>query len=375
MTSTIALMLCLFPSSAVWLSSSSRSTRPVFGKAALLHRCVELLQRLEQRAHQLQRPGIGPVGQRFLRVRMRFHEHARDAGRHRRARQHRHEFALAAARRALPARQLHRMRGIEHHRAAGLAHDHQRAHVGHQVVVAERGAALAHHDVVGCRSPALRLVHHVLHVPGREELALLDVHRLAGCGHGMDEIGLAAQERRRLQYVDHRGDLRRSRSASCTSVSTGTLHLLRTSRENLEALVHAQPAERLARAAVGLVVRRLVDERDAESGAQLLQLPAVSNASCRDSTTQGPAIRNSGRSSPASKPQSFIRWRITECRRNSDESCDQSSGDVFKPGRGLSFAGCRSLRGGASALRDGRHTRVPARTNAENSGCPRAAST
>ena len=35
---------------------------------------------------------------------------------------------------------------VEHHRAAGLAHDRQAAHVGDEVVVAERGAALAHHD-------------------------------------------------------------------------------------------------------------------------------------------------------------------------------------------------------------------------------------
>jgi hypothetical protein len=34
------------------------------------------------------------------------------------AREHRHEFALTARARALPARQLHRVRGVEHDRAA-----------------------------------------------------------------------------------------------------------------------------------------------------------------------------------------------------------------------------------------------------------------
>src|SRR5262252_8720805 len=34
--------------------------------------------------------------------------------------------------------------------------------------------------------------------------------------------------------------------------------------------------------------------------------PATSICSCSDSTTQGPAIRNSGRLSPTSKPHSFI---------------------------------------------------------------------
>src|SRR3546814_15947701 len=67
--------------------------------------------------------------------------------RDRRARQHRDELALAAAAAALPARQLYRVGGVEHHRAAGVAHYRQRAHVADQVVVAEAGAALADHDV------------------------------------------------------------------------------------------------------------------------------------------------------------------------------------------------------------------------------------
>ena len=81
-------------------------------------------------------------------------------------------------RRALPARQLHRMRGVEHDRAAGGAHDRERAHVGHEVVIAERRAALAHQDVVGA-ARRLRLGDDLPHVLGRQELALLDVDRLA----------------------------------------------------------------------------------------------------------------------------------------------------------------------------------------------------
>ena len=41
---------------------------------------------------------------------------------------------------------------------------------------------------------------------GREELALLDVDRLAGGRDRLDEVGLPAQERGRLQHVDRRGD-------------------------------------------------------------------------------------------------------------------------------------------------------------------------
>jgi hypothetical protein len=56
---------------------------------------------------------------------------------------------------------------------------------------------------------------------GREELALLDVDRLAALRHRADEVGLAAEEGRRLQRVDDRGrggDL----VSRCTSVITGT---------------------------------------------------------------------------------------------------------------------------------------------------------
>ena len=51
----------------------------------------------------------------------------------------------------------------------------------------------------------------VLHVPGRQELALLDVDDLAGLRGGDQQVGLAAQEGRDLQDVDDAA--RRSRTA------------------------------------------------------------------------------------------------------------------------------------------------------------------
>ena len=172
-------------------------------------------------------------------------------------------------------------------------------------MVAERRAALADHDVVGA-ARGLGLGDDLLHVLGREELPLLDVDRLAGARDRLDEIGLPAQERRRLQHVDHGRDLRHLG----LGVHVGqhrhadlALHF----RQDAQAFVHARPAERRARAAVGLVVGRLEDERDAERGADLLAARRRRrSAAARDSTTQGPAIRNSGRSSPTSKPHSFI---------------------------------------------------------------------
>ena len=55
--------------------------------------------------------------------------------------------AVAAGRRALPARLLHRMGGVEDHRSAGCRHDRQGAHVGDQRVVAEADAALGDQHV------------------------------------------------------------------------------------------------------------------------------------------------------------------------------------------------------------------------------------
>ena len=60
--------------------------------------------------------------------------------------------------------------------------------------------------------------------------------------HGADEVGLAAQEGRRLQHVDHLG--RRGDSASvCTSVSTRHAELALHLGQDLQALLHARAAE------------------------------------------------------------------------------------------------------------------------------------
>ena len=128
---------------------------------------------------------------------------AGDADRHRGAREHRHELALAAAGAAEAARLLHRVGRVEHDRPAGRGELRQRTHVGHQRVVAEADAALAGEDAVGAE--ALELGGDLLHVPGGQELALLDVDRPAGLGAGAQQVGLAAEEGRDLQHVDHLG--------------------------------------------------------------------------------------------------------------------------------------------------------------------------
>ena len=233
-----------------------------------------------------------------------------DADGDRRARQHRHELALAAAAGALAAGQLHAVRGVEDHRRAGLAHDRQAAHVGHQVVVAEARAALAGHEAVFGQAllarRGARLVDHVLHVVRREELALLDVHRLAALRHGADEVGLAAQEGRRLQHVDdrgHRGDLG-------LAVHVGQhrhLQLALDLGQDLQALAPC-PGRGTRCRWCGWPCRSCVLKMKGMPSAAVISFsrPATSICSCSLSTTQGPAIRKNGLSMPTSKPHSFM---------------------------------------------------------------------
>ena len=212
---------------------------------------------------------FGPSDGALSGVLMRLDEHAGDADRDRGARQHRHEFALAARRGALPARLLHRMRGVEDHRRAGVAgQDRQRAHVGDQRVVAERGAALGHQHVAVAGAGDFR--DHVLHVPGRQELALLDVDGLAGFRRGDQQVGLPAQERRDLQHVDGLRDA----GALLDLVHVGEhrdAERVADVGKNRQRLVEAHAARALRAGAVGLVERGLVDEADLQPRRDLLE--------------------------------------------------------------------------------------------------------
>ena len=108
------------------------------------------------------------------------------------------------------AGQLQAVGDVEHDRVAELAQHRERPHVHDQVVVAEADAALGQEQRVVAF--ARHLGDHVPHVAGRQELALLDVHRLAGAGRRHEQVGLAREKRRNLQHVDDlrgRGRLRR----------------------------------------------------------------------------------------------------------------------------------------------------------------------
>ena len=102
---------------------------------------------------------------------------------------------------------------------------------------------------------ALALRDDLQHVLRREELALLDVDRLAGARDRLDEIGLPAQERGRLQHVDDRRHFRAPRRSSCTSVSTGTPTWRLHFGEDAQAL-RPCPGRETTRASCGSPCRR-----------------------------------------------------------------------------------------------------------------------
>mmetsp|Transcript_6109 Transcript_6109/g.24619 ORF Transcript_6109/g.24619 Transcript_6109/m.24619 type:complete len:230 (-) Transcript_6109:233-922(-) len=187
----------------------------VLEQRLLLDDAVQRHELLQQRLHVLERHRVRAVAEGLCRVGMGLHEEARHTHADARAGQHRHHLAGTAAGSALAARLLHGVGDVEHHGRAGIAHLGQAGHVGDEVVVAEADAAFAGQEAIfrqaHFRGGGAGLVDDVLHVPGREELALLDVHGLAALGDSADEVGLPAQEGGRLQHVDdgrHVGHLR-----------------------------------------------------------------------------------------------------------------------------------------------------------------------
>src|SRR3954452_9598474 len=96
------------------------------------------------------------------------------------------------------------MSGIEYNWTSCRAHHRKRAHVGDEIVVAETESALAHKDLF--IAGGFRFIHDVLHFPRRQELALLDVDRLAVRAHVHDEIPLATQTCWGLHYIDNVGN-------------------------------------------------------------------------------------------------------------------------------------------------------------------------
>src|SRR5262249_10888071 len=94
---------------------------------------------------------------------------------------------------------------------------------------------------------------------------LFDVDRAAGRRRGLQQIGLAAQESRDLQYVRDLG--RHSGLISFMNVGDDwRAYPLLDSSQYAQPLLHSQAAERAGRSAVRLVVRGFEDERNVQPG-------------------------------------------------------------------------------------------------------------
>src|SRR5215472_7679614 len=89
---------------------------------------------------------------------------------------------------------------VEYHRGE-LAHDRQRPHIDHQIVVAETGSPLSQENPrIACIAA---LLNRMTHIPRRNKLPLLDVHRApAQCGRD-HQIRLPAEKGWDLDDVCH----------------------------------------------------------------------------------------------------------------------------------------------------------------------------
>ena len=153
--------------------------------------------------------------------------------------------------------------------AAGFSHDLEAPHVDHEVAVAKTESAFAGSEMIvrhaGFPGRGDRLGDHVAHLGGRQELAFLEIDRLAAECHGFDEVGLAAQERWRLEHVDDGCDgldLPDFVHVGQDAQAELLFHL----GQDVQTLVHPNPSKARGRTAVGLVERRLVGEGDAGGG-------------------------------------------------------------------------------------------------------------
>src|SRR6185503_16013662 len=96
------------------------------------------------------------------------------------------ELRLASGNGSGSARKLHAVGGVEDDGPTEAAHDGEAAHIDHQIVVAERAAALGNQNLVVAGGGDL--LGGVPDVVGRDELALLNIYDSAGAAGGDQEI-------------------------------------------------------------------------------------------------------------------------------------------------------------------------------------------
>jgi hypothetical protein len=235
-----------------------------------------------------------------------FHEQTGHAHGHGGAGQHRHHLALTAAAGALPPGSCTEWVASNTTGAPVSRMMASAAHVAHQVVVAKGHAAFAGHEVVFAQAlfagRSAGFVDHVFHVVRGQELALFDVHRLARLGHGVNEIGLAAQKGRGLQHIDHAATA--AMSASCAHRSGWARRVLFDFGQNFQPLSMPGPRKVVPLERLALSKLLLKMKRDAQRGGHLFELTGGVHLQLLGLNDAGPAIKKKA-VRPTSNPHKF----------------------------------------------------------------------
>ncbi len=159
------------------------------------------------------------------------------------------------------------MSGVEYHRIAELGHDGDGSHIDHEVVIAELRAAFRQQNPL--IAGFAHLCDNLGHVSWSKKLGLFQVDRLSRPSGLRDEVRLAHKKRGDLEDVDnfaHGADLRRGMHIG----EDRNCEFFPDTPEYGESLIESRPAVGVDRGPVGLVVRTLEHERDAQAGAGVL---------------------------------------------------------------------------------------------------------
>ncbi len=133
------------------------------------------------------------------RIGMGFDEQAIAASSDGSARQSRDELALSSRGIAQSSGELHGMGRVKAHRKAKALHNGNRPHIGDEIVVPKRGAAICQNDffIPGGED----FLDGIFHVPRRHELPFLYIDHSAGPCSSKKQIGLSAEKGGDLQDV------------------------------------------------------------------------------------------------------------------------------------------------------------------------------
>lgn len=224
-------------------------------------------QGFEQRAQVLEIQGIGSVRFSFYRVVMNFEKYSIDPGGDRSAGQYWDELRLAPGNSIGSRGSLHGMGSVEDD-GCELAHDWKRAHVYHQIVIAEAGSAFGQEDahVTGSGN----LLDRMFHIPGRKELAFFYIDGAPGASGSNQQVGLTAEEGWNLEHISaFSGDF--ALRGFVDIGQHGQSGRVGETAKNSRAFLQTRAAKAGHRGAVGFVIRSLENIRNAEVGCDALE--------------------------------------------------------------------------------------------------------